>query len=167
MPLIAFPPDAAYLIASCSKPEAITGNPVGVPVVPGIPTATIDLVLRQEGEAAIREALSDRIGDAEVAQIDEGFAGHIVARALRRLMGYRGYNRQAGADEEIVKLGERADAFIAACAPGAGGLNGKRITPRYVLVTATPQQDCIRISSSATADGWARSTNDPRGMYRR
>ncbi len=156
MALVPWPPVYADLIASCSKPEAITGNPSA----PGIAQTTVETVLRQEADAAVAEALSDRIGvDVTVAQIDEGFAGHVIARALRRLMAYRGYNRQAGADDEIVELAKRADAFMEACSPGAGG---KRITPRYLLNTPTAQQDSIRVRSFQRADAWALSTSDPR-----
>lgn len=156
MALVAFPPSYADLIASCPKPEAITGNPSA----PGIAQATVETVLRQEADAAEREALSDRIGaDAVVLTVDEGFAGHIIARALRRLMAYRGYNKQAGADDEIKALAERADAYIAACSPGA---QGKRITPRYTLSTSIRAEDRIRIVTHDAADWWARSRHDPR-----
>lgn len=156
MSLVAFPPTYADLIASCSKPDAVAGNPSAA----GIPQATAEKVLRQEADAAVVEALSDRIGaDATVLTIDEGFAGHIIARALRRLMAYRGYDREAGADDEIVKQAERADEYVKACSPGA---QGKRITPRYTLDTSVRAEDRVRIVSHESSDWWARSRFDTR-----
>lgn len=160
MALVPFPPTYADLIDSCSKPEAISGNPSA----PGIPQATVEKVLRQEADAAIVEALSDRIGpDAVVLTVDEGFSGHIIARALRRLMAYRGYNRQAGADDEIVEQAKRADSYIVSCSPSAPGGEGKRITPRYTTSAQVRSEDRIRIVTHQSADWWARSASDPRG----
>jgi hypothetical protein len=150
--LVSFPPTSVTFLASCAKPEAFTGSPAGT----GIAPATIDQVLRQESDSAVAEALSDRIGvDAVVATMDEGFVGHVCARAARRLMSSRGYNRQAGADDELVKLAERADAYMQSCSAGAGG---KRITPRYTLDVATAQQDAVRVTSHRTSDWWITHT---------
>ena len=150
MALVPCPPTSADFLASCPKPEVFVGNASA----PGIPTATIDAILRQETDSAIAEAIRDYIGpDAVVVQIDEGLAGHIIARTMRKLMSYRGYNPDAGADKEIAEQGKRADDFITRCSRGA---EGKRITPGYALATATPQQDSVRVRSARTADEWTR-----------
>lgn len=164
MGLVSFPPTSATFLVLCAKPEAFTGNPSANPPVPGMATATIDSVLRAEGDRAVRLALSDRIQITDVVTlVDEGFQLAIVQCTARSLMGQRGYNPKVGADQEIVDQAKRGDDYLSMMAPGAGGANGKRVTPGYQLASASAQQDSIRIRSSQRADDWARSRSDPRG----
>ena len=131
MALVPVPPTSASFLASCAKPEAFTGNPSANPPVPGIPLDVIDRVCRQESDAAQAEALGDR-ATLPILQWDEGMEGHVIARAARRLMSHRNFNPKAGADSELIEAARRADDFIARCGPGAGGRDGKRITPQFV-----------------------------------
>jgi hypothetical protein len=147
--LVPFPPTNVAFLAACSKPEAFIGNASA----PGIPLSTIDQVLREVSDDAAALAFSDR-RTLPLLQVDEGFQGLVFAIAGRRLMSTRGYNRQAGADEELVEMAKRADERLGMCGPGAGG---KRIT--YVVVDSAQNvvQDSIRIISNASADWWARN----------
>jgi hypothetical protein len=148
---VPFPPASASFLAACSKPEAFIGNPSA----PGIPTSTIDQVLRAEADRAQALALSDR-STLPILQVDEGFQDAVFACAARRLMAFRGYNRQAGADDELVELAKRADAYLDACAPGAGGTNGKRLTPIFVDSAQNLVRDGVRVTSHHTADWFAQ-----------
>lgn len=149
--LVAWPPTRARFLLGCTKPEAFER----------IDAATVDQVLSSRATRCVQIALSDRDGidvGAVVTQIDDGFEGIVFALAARDLMGSRGYNRAAGADEEIVKLAEEARADLLLMAPGP---DGKRVTPLYVLSSARERQDSLRVSSRQRADDWARSANDP------
>lgn len=143
MALYAVPPTAARFRAMCPKPEAFEN----------IADATIDLFLEQ-GADELSSALGDR-GELPISEWDASCDGAVRALAARGLMGNRGYNRQAGADEEIVKLAERADAFLDRCRPGAGGTSGKRENPRVVFAD-TKTIDAPTVLSSSTSDAWAR-----------
>lgn len=153
MALLPLPPSPAYFLASCVKAEAFA-QIAGMPGSANPTGATAGQILAEETDAAVQEALSDRIPTGSiVAQIDQGFIGHIVARAARRFMSSRGYDREAGADEEVVGLAKRADAYIASCGPTANSGPGKRITPNYILAgnaPAPPVVDGVRISSHRT-----------------
>ena len=116
-----------------------------------IPDDTIALFLDQ-ASGELQSALGDR-GELPVLQWDASCDGAARALAARGLMGMRGYNRQAGADEEIVKLAERADDFLDRCRPGAGGANGKRENPRVVF-TSGDVIDAPRVTSHARSDWW-------------
>lgn len=140
--LVAFPPTVAQFMASVTKPEAFES----------ISLETREQVLAAEADRCAVIALSDR-ATFPLLQIDEGFRDCIFNRAARRLMGSRGYNRDAGADEEIVKLAADADAFLLLCAPGS---EGKRVTPLYVDSKANTVIDGVLIRSEATADAWTR-----------
>ncbi len=143
MALYVVPPTAARFRAMCPKPEAFAQ----------ILDATIDLFLEQ-GADELMSALGDR-GTLPALEWDAGCDGAVRALAARGLMGNRGYNRQAGADEEIVKLAERADGFLDRCRPGAGGTNGKRENPR-VIFSDEKVIDGVIVSSHRAADWWAR-----------
>ena len=150
--LVAWPPTPARFLLGCPKPEAFAS----------IAQATIAQVLGARATRSVQIALSDRDGidvGSAVVQMDDGFESIVFALTARDLMSSRGYNRDAGADDEIVKLAEEARADLLMMAPGAGG---KRVSPQYVLATAVPRQDSVRISSHARADAWARSSQDPR-----
>lgn len=140
--LVAFPPTVAEFLTGATKPEAFTS----------IDPATLEQVLGAEADRCVVVALSDR-ATFPILQIDEGFRDCIFNRAARRLMGSRGYNRDAGADEEIVKLAEDADKYLEMCAPGT---DGKRVTPLYVDSKANTVIDGVRVTSSTNADGWAQ-----------
>lgn len=159
MALVPYPPTSAAFLATASKPEAFTGNPSASPPVPGIPTATIDAVLREVADDAAAMAFSDR-RTLPLLQVDEGFQGHVFALAARRLMGHRGYNPKVGVDEEIVEQAKRADEYLEACGPGAGG---KRLTPMVVDSKQDIPQDRVGFITHHTADWWARSRFDQRG----
>lgn len=150
--LVACPPTVEAFLAGCSKPEAFTGNPSGVPVVPGIPTPTIERVLRRQADRAAVIALSDR-ATLPILEWDEAMEDAVCAWAARELMAYRGFDRQAGADTEIVRWAEAADKFLEGCAPGA---EGKRYTPRFVDSASNKVIDGVLIRSSGSADAWSR-----------
>ncbi len=143
MALYAVPPTAARFRTMCPKPEAFAQ----------IPDATIDLFLEQSADE-LQSALGDR-GTLPALEWDASCDGAARALAARGLMGNRGYNRQAGADEEIVKLAERADAFLDRCRPGAGGTNGKRENPR-VIFSDTSIIDAPIVSGNRSADWWTK-----------
>lgn len=152
MALVPVPPTSVYFLGSCAKPEAFSE----------IDAAVINQICAEETDAAVQEALSDRIPTgATVLQMDQGFVGWIVARSARRLMSSRGYDRQAGADEEIVEQATRADERITACGPLAPGGAGKRITPRFVHDASSNVVDGITVHSHSHADWFARPTGDP------
>jgi hypothetical protein len=159
MALVPFPPTSATFLALCAKPEAFAGMQA---------SGAIDSSLRAEGDRAVTVALSDRIPvGAVVTQVDEGFQLAVIQCAARTLMGSRGYNRQAGADEEIVKLAERADAYIDSMGPGAGGTDGKRVTPGYIIGGSTPPVvDAIVVTSHKHAD-WRALPRHMQGPPRR
>lgn len=163
--LVTFPPTFAPLtpqglaasrfILGCTKPEAFTS----------IDPVTVAQVISARASRCVQIALSDRDGidvGAVVTQIDDGFEQVIFALAARDLMSVRGYDKDAGADAEIVKLAEEAREDLMMMAPGAGG---KRVTPHYVLSDQRTRQDSVRINSRERSDDWARSPMDPR--YRR
>ena len=147
MALVSVPPTSATFLAACTKPEAFTGNPSGVPAVPGIPPATIDQVLRRRADQVAAMIFGD-YATLPIIQWDEGVEAAVCALAARTLMGFRGYNRQAGADEEIVKLAEEAQVFVDGAAAGAGG---KRYHPLFVDSRSNVPQDSVRVTSYATA----------------
>lgn len=152
MALVPYPPSSAAFLAQCPKPEAFTGNPSASPAVPGIPTATIDAVLRRCSDEAANIALSDRY-TPPLLMVDEGFQGWVFDLAARVLMRDRNFNPKAGADNEIAANAERADKMLEACGPGMGN---KRITPLFVDSAQNAVQDSIKVSSYRDADWWAR-----------
>lgn len=136
--LVAWPPTIAPLtpsglaasrfLSGTTKPEAFTQ----------IAPATVAQVLGAQASLAVQVALSDRIPvGSVVTQADDGFENLVFQLAARQLMGARGYNREAGADSEIVKLAEGANAILMMMAPGDNGANGKRVSPLYTLATPT------------------------------
>jgi hypothetical protein len=152
--LVAWPPTVARFLTACPKPEAFTT----------IQTATLAQVLGARASRSVQRALSDRDGigvSDRVVQMDDGFESIVFALAARDLMGERGYDRNAGADEEIVRLSDQAQRELDEMAPGAGG---KRVTPNYVLDAAVARQDSVRVRSHRRADAWARSSTDPRRL---
>lgn len=161
MPLVPWPPTSTRFLAACAKPEAFTGNPGGIPSVPGIPLATIDQKLSSRASRCVNIALSDRIGAAGVASIthmDDGFEDIVFALTARDLMASRGYNRDAGADSEIVRLADDAKAELLLMAPGEDGANGKRVTPQYTLAATVAPQDSVYVRSALCSDEWAMTT---------
>jgi len=139
--LVAFPPTVDRFMRSCTKPEAFES----------IDIETREQILGAEADRCTVVALSDR-ATFPILEIDQGFEDCIFARCGRRLMGSRGYDRSAGADEEIVKLAADADAYLLLCAPGA---DGKRATPLYRDSKANAVVDGVRVVSATTADSWA------------
>jgi len=148
--LVPFPPTSSSFLASTTKPEAFTS----------IDPTTIDQVLREESDRAAEMALSDR-ATFPILQISEGFRGAIFGRVGWRLMGVRGFNRDAGADKEIETLKGDADAYLAACGPGGPGGDGKRITPQYVDSRQNTVTDGVSVDGHAVSDWYARSRMDP------
>lgn len=149
--LVAWPPPSTRFLAGCPKPEAFAS----------IAPATVAQVLSARATRSVQIALSDRDGidvSSGVVQMDDGFESIVFALTARDLMGSRGYNRDAGADDEIVKLADEARDDLLMMAPGAGG---KRVTPQYVLAASVPRQDSVRISSQERSDDWARSRHGP------
>lgn len=142
MALVAFPPTVDRFMRACTKPEAFES----------IELATREQVLLAEADRCAVLALSDR-ATFPILKIDQGFEDAIFSVTARRLMASRGYDRQAGADEEIVKQAERADAYLTLSAPG---LDGKRITPLYEDSKNNAVIDGVLVRSSPTADGWAQ-----------
>jgi len=143
---------ASRFLLGCPKPEALAS----------IAPTTVAQVLSARASRCVQMALSDRDGidvSAVVTHMDDGFEAIVFALAARDLMGARGYNKDAGADDEIVKLAEEAREDLLMMAPGAGG---KRVTPQYVLAAERQRQDSVRINSQETADAWALSKTDPR-----
>jgi len=149
--LVAWPPTRERFLLGCVKPEAFQQ----------IDPITVGQVISARATRCVQIALSDRDGidvGAVVSQMDDGFEQIVFALAARDLMGSRGYDRAAGADEEVVKLAEEARADLLMMAPGA---EGKRTTPRYVLTAERARQDSLRVNSQPRADAWARSATDP------
>ncbi|HSM91884.1 MAG TPA: hypothetical protein VLT47_03295 [Anaeromyxobacteraceae bacterium] len=144
MALVPFPPTSTGFLAQCAKPEAFIGNAQ----TPGIATSTIDQVLRQEADRAVAVAVQDTY-TPPIVQMDEGFVGAVYATTARLLMSFRGYNRQAGADEEIAEAGKRADDYFALC-------QQKKARPLLVDSAQLVPRDSVRISSQKTSDAWAR-----------
>lgn len=150
MALVSFPPTSTGFLAQCAKPEAFIGNASAA----GIATSTIDQVLRQEADRAVAIAVQDTY-TPPIVQIDEGFVGAVYATSARLLMSYRGYNRQAGADEEIVEAAKRADAYFDLC-------QQKKARPMLVDSKQNETRDNIRVSSHVRADWWAQSRDGGR-----
>jgi hypothetical protein len=150
--LVPFPPTNAGFLAQCAKPEAFTGNTQA----PGIALATIDQVLRQEADRAVAIAVQDTY-TPPILQIDEGFVGAIYGAAGRVLMTFRGYNRQAGADDEIVEAGKRADAYFDLC-------QKKQARPILVDSSQNHVRDSVRVSSHREAD-WFTRPRDAGGKW--
>jgi len=145
--MVPFPPTSADFLAACSKPEAFTGNPSGNPPVAGIPTATIDQVLRREADRAAAVAFGD-FATFPILYVDEGFESAVCARAARALMAYRGFDRSAGADTEIIKFAGDADKYLDGTGAGAGG---KRFHPRFIDSKQNRPQDSVRVTSYRSA----------------
>jgi hypothetical protein len=149
--LVAWPPTispltpaglaASRFIAGVTKPEAFTS----------IAATSVAQVLSAQASLAVQIALSDRIPvGSVVVQVDDGLENIVFMLSARQLMGSRGYNRDAGADDEIVKLAEGANAILMMMAPGDNGANGKRVTPLYVLATPSggaPVVDGVKVTS--------------------
>lgn len=142
---------SSRFIAAVVKPEAFTS----------IMAATVAQKLSEQASLATQMALSDRDGidvSSLVVQMDDGFEGLVFKLAARELIGSRGYDRAAAADEEVVKLADRAWEVLLMMAPGAGG---KRVTPQYVLAAAVARQDSVRVNSQERSDDWARRRRLP------
>jgi len=140
------PPTAVRFRAMCPKPEAFAS----------IDDATIDLFAEQHADE-LMSALGDR-ATLPILQWDAGCDGAVRALMARSLMGNRGYNRQAGADEEIVKLAERADAFLARCRP-SGDENGKTENPRFVDSHSNIPLDAPSVQSNERSDDFINRGN--------
>ncbi len=149
MALYSVPPTAAQFRASCPKPEAFES----------IDDAAIDLACDRWSDT-LQSALGDR-ATLPILQWDGACHGAVLARVARSIMGNRGYNRQAGADDEIGAMADEAEAFFDRCRPGKGGADGKRENPRFVDSKENRPQDAVIVSSSARSDDWARRY--PRG----
>jgi hypothetical protein len=134
----------------CPKPAAFAE----------IPDATIDLFAEQHADE-LAAALGDR-ATLPILQWDGACDGNVRALMARSLMGHRGYNRQAGTDEEIGKLADRADAFLDRCRPGKAGADGKRENPRFIDSAQNAPRDAIRVTSSRRSDDWARPRRSAR-----
>jgi hypothetical protein len=137
---------ASRFMLGVTKPEAFAT----------IAPATVAQVLGARATRCVQIALSDRDGidvGGAVVQMDDGFEAIVYALAARDLMGSRGYNRDEGADKEIMGLAEEARADLMMMAPGTGG---KRVTPQYVLAAAVPRQDSVRVNSRERSDDWTR-----------
>jgi hypothetical protein len=139
-----FPLTAARFLAACSKPDAFT---------PGIATDTITLVCSQESDR-VASALGDR-ATLPLLQWDGALEGAAIARAGRRLMAYRGYNKTAGADNEIVAMAKDADDYLSRLRPGTAA-PGKSENPLFVDSASNEPRDAIKVISSQTSDGWTR-----------
>lgn len=152
MALVDFPPTVERFMRACVKPEAFES----------IEITTREQVLLAEADRCAVLALSDR-ATFPILKVDQGFEDAIFSVTARRLMGSRGYNRDAGADEEIVKQADRADAYLTLAAPG---LDGKRITPLYEDSNSNTVIDGVLVRSSATADAWAQGRRGGRPIRR-
>ncbi len=145
MALVVCPPVAATFRAACVKPEAFED----------ILDATIDLVLRRKASYVATVGLSDR-ATLPILQWDDVCEDAVISLSARALMANRGYNREAGADDEIVRMAEEAKEFVDAMAPGK---DGKRVTPLYIdSANNTKIKDGVRVVSSQTSDGWTKRT---------
>jgi len=107
----------------------------------------------EEAYDGVGSALGDR-ARLPLLEIDARLDGAASRIAARTLMGDRGYDRAAGADSEIVKQAEAAEAFLARCRP-SGDANGKTENPRYVDSGSNIPLDAPTITSSLGGPGGA------------
>lgn len=127
---------AAFLLR-CAKPECFSG----------IDTTIVDAVLEDETDACAAY-YGDR-ATLPLVEVDGGFLKAVSRRAQLELMSSRGFNRQAGADAEIVKASERATAWLE-------GVAAKEIHPYYVDSTPGLADDGPLAASSSTSDAFTR-----------
>lgn len=125
----------------------------------------------EEGYDAVGSALGDR-ATLPLLQVDARLDGAAMRLACRTLMADRGYNRDAGTDDEIAKLAEMAEAFLARCRP-SGDANGKTENPRYIDSGGNQPLDAPFFTSAqgapggaATADAWIDARAELAGGYR-
>lgn len=140
MALYDFPLTAARFRSACSKPEAFED----------ISDDTVDLVCSQESDR-VASALGDR-ATLPILQWDGALDGAAIARSARRLMAYRGYKKDAGADNEITGLARDADEFLARCRPGSQA-PGKSENPMFVDSASNFPRDAVRVLSQSTSTG--------------
>lgn len=127
----------ADFLARCSKPEAFSG----------IDATIVDTVLADETDAAAAY-YGDR-ATLPLVEVDGGFYKAVSRRAALELMSSRGFNRQAGADSEIVKASERATEWLVAVA-------AKEVHPRYVDSKPEDAEDGPIAGTSRLSDAWTR-----------
>lgn len=130
-------PTRADFLARCAKPECFSG----------IDTAIVDAVLADETDSCAAY-YGDR-ATLPLVEVDGGFVRAVVRRAALELMSSRGFNRQAGADGEIVKSAERATAWLE-------GVAAKEIHPHYVDSTPNVADDGPLAATSTTSDAWTQ-----------
>lgn len=138
MALYDFPLTAERFLSACSKPDAFSG----------IATDTITLVCSQESDR-VASALGDR-ATLPILQWDGALDGAAFARSARRLMTYRGYRKDAGADNEIVGMAKDADDFLARLRPGTSA-PGKSENPMFVDSGSNRPRDSIFITAGASS----------------
>lgn len=130
-------PTRADFLARCFKPECFSG----------IDPAIVDAALADETDACAAY-YGDR-ATLPLVTVDGGFVRAVVRRAALELMSSRGFNRQAGADSEIVKSAERATEWLQ-------GVAAKEIHPYYVDSKPSDAEDGPLGASSRTSDAWTR-----------
>lgn len=130
-------PTRTTFLESCPKPEAFEG--IDVAVVARVLGQQTDVVASYYGDRATLPLI----------EVDGGFDDAVCAKAARKLMASRGYNRQAGADEEIVALAKEATEWCKEVA-------GKTVHPHFVDSTPGIADDGPIGSSSAKSDAWTR-----------
>ncbi|MEI8257395.1 MAG: phage protein Gp36 family protein [Deltaproteobacteria bacterium] len=136
-------PTRAEFLLRCVKPEAFED----------IDPAIVDACLADETDTCAAY-YGDR-ATLPLLKVDGGFIKAVCRRASLELMASRGYNRQAGADDEIAKAFERATAWLE-------GVSAKEIHPYYEDSKPYDAEDGPIGATSKTSDAWTRGcSRDP------
>ena len=137
-------PSYAEFLGGVTKPECFTGpNPSS----PTIPQAIVESVLEDCTDEVV-SAFGDR-ATPPILTWDGACKRAVICLSARVLMGHRGYKKDPGGDSEFVALAKRADEWLELVA-------AKRRHPTFTDSTVGLRPDTPRISSSLTADAWAR-----------
>jgi hypothetical protein len=131
----------ARLQASQPKPEALAGVS---------PTTCAQILADKIGEVC--SALGDRVPiGSVVVQWDSALDGACRMLASIALYDLRGRNRQAGADDSLDKVGERAAAYLARLRSP-----DREEQPMFLLTPGGDPADAPLLSSERSASAWTR-----------
>lgn len=134
-------PSKADFLLRIAKPEAFAS----------ISDSAIDTALSDEADACA--AYYGNRATLPLTEVDGGFTRAVCARAGLSLMAYRGFNRQAGADKEIVEASARATAWLEQVRDGS-------LNPYFVDSSESVQEDAPLFGTSEKSDFWI--TREPR-----
>ena len=126
------------VLLRCAKPEAF--EDIDPSIVAACLTDETDTCAAYYGDRATLPLLA----------VDGGFTKAVCRRAALELMSSRGFNRSAGADDEISKAFDRATAWLE-------GVAAKEIHPFYIDSKPHDAEDGPIGASSKNSDDWTRA----------